>query len=54
MATGYVSKQVISKWAKGTEAVSKGTLQQVVYKTEAGKNKKGKVIPRSQTKHERI
>lgn len=54
MHKGDVKKHVISKWTKGTETVSKGTLQQAVYKTEVGKNKKGKVILRSQTKHERI
>ena len=54
MAKGDVKKQVISKWAKGTQDVAKGTLQQVVYKTEVGKNRKGKTILRSQTKHERI
>jgi hypothetical protein len=45
MPKGDVKKQVISKGK---------TLQQAVYKTEVGKNKKGKVIYRSLTKHERI
>jgi hypothetical protein len=45
MARGDVKKQVISKGK---------TLQQAVYKTEVGKNKKGKIIYRSQTSHERI
>jgi hypothetical protein len=45
MTKGDVKKQLISKGK---------TLQQVVYKTEVGKNKKGKIIYRSQTKHERI
>lgn len=45
MAKGDVKKQIISKGK---------TLQQSVYKTEVGKNKKGKVIFRSETKHERI
>lgn len=38
MAKGDVKKQVISKGK---------SMQQVVYKTEVGKNKKGKVISRS-------
>lgn len=54
MAKGDVKKKVISKWAKGAPSGTGEKLQQVVYKTEVGKNKKGKAIVRSQTKHERI
>jgi hypothetical protein len=53
MAKGDVKKQVISKWSKPSGTGAHG-LSEVVHKTEVGKNKKGKVIYRSQTKHERI
>lgn len=53
MAKGDVTKKVISKWAKQPHNESR-PLQQVVYKTELGKNKKGKTVYSSQTRHERI
>lgn len=43
-------KTVISKWGKPGPNGEK--LQQVVIKTPAGKNKKGKQIYSSKTKHE--
>lgn len=54
MAKGDVTKKVISKWERAPVNAPHTKLQQVVYKTEVGKNKKGKVIFRTQTKHERI
>lgn len=54
MTKGDVKKQVISKWVKAPVRGATEKLQQVVYKTELGKNGKGEIIFRSQTKHERI
>lgn len=46
-------KTVISKSKKVDKATGR-QMQQVVYLTEAGKNKKGKTIYESRTKHETI
>lgn len=70
MAKGDVTKKVISKSGKDRRATSyqldqnknmvrtrsgsPTAFKQVVELTEVGKNKKGKVIYRSKTKHERI
>lgn len=57
MATGDVTKKVISKRAKGykrSDSVVVYGLAQVVHKTEIGKNKKGKTVYLSRTQHERI
>lgn len=47
-----VKKVTISKWAKA--GVNGESLKMVVIKTPIGKNKKGKVVYSSQTKHERV
>lgn len=47
-------KQVISKWRKPPPIGNVRPLQEVVYKRPIGKNKKGKVIYKSFTKHEAI
>lgn len=57
MAKGDVTKKVISKWSKtlldpNGKRIEKAA--QVVYRQELGKNKKGKTVYSSQTKHERI
>lgn len=52
MANRDLKKKVISKWAKASPDGSK--LQQVVYTQVEGKNKKGKEVRSSMTKHERI
>lgn len=57
MAKTEVKRNVISKWAKGykdRDGVIIPKLAQVVYKQEIGKNRKGKTIYDSITKHERI
>lgn len=58
MAKGDVKKQVISKWAKGYKVPGTNDvidrLGQVVWKTEIGKNRKGKPKFMSQTIHERV
>lgn len=57
MAKGDVSKKVISKWNK-TQIDPNGRRidksAQVVYLQEIGKNKKGRTVYSSMTKHERI
>lgn len=45
--TDETKRQTVSKW-KGKP------FAQVIYTTPVGKNKKGKVIYHSQTKHEKI
>jgi len=57
MSKGETTKKVISKWNRTQIVNDRGErdrLQQVVYKTEIGKNKKGKTIFSSKTRHERV
>lgn len=56
MSKAETTKKVISKWNKGykdRDGLIIPKLSQVVHLTESGKNKKGKTIFSSKTKHER-
>lgn len=54
MANRDVKKKVISKWVKSPSYAPDAKLQQVVYTQVEGKNRKGKEVRSSITRHERI
>lgn len=57
MANRDLKKKVISKWNRGCKGLNgsiTNNLAQVVYTEVVGRNKKGKEVRISRTRHERI